>query len=116
MKTVVLTAALAVGAQDASATQSTSRHQIPNMNGDYVATTCVDGDCSDVKFPTNYMDYPGGVESRSLSPVGLRARALRLSLSSGMSHRLRRLPRPDHVDILRSMVGIVEQRSAEGPG
>jgi hypothetical protein len=33
------------------------------VNGEYVATTCVDGDCSDVKFPTNYMDYPGGVES-----------------------------------------------------
>ena len=63
MKTAQLAALLALSATGTQATQSTTRDKIPNMNGAYRATTCVDGVCKDTTFPTNYMEYPGGVES-----------------------------------------------------
>ena len=46
-------AALLVPAREAA---RTTEHRIPNMNGEYVVAN------SDA-FPTNYMSYPGGVES-----------------------------------------------------
>jgi hypothetical protein len=47
----------------AAATQQTSRDKIPNMNGAYAATVCKGTACEPTTFPTNYMTYPGGVES-----------------------------------------------------
>ena len=46
-------AVLLVPAREAA---RTTEHRIPNMNGEYVVAN------SDA-FPTNYMSYPGGVES-----------------------------------------------------
>ena len=63
MLPALLLGGVVVAGAHSSSTHSTTHDQIPNMNGEYRATTCVDGACIDVTFPTNYMDYPGGVES-----------------------------------------------------
>ena len=36
--------------------------QAANMNGEYVLSTTPNGPDANTKFPTNYKDYPGGVE------------------------------------------------------
>ena len=51
--TLVAAVALLVPAREAA---RTTEHRIPNMNGEYVVAN------SDA-FPTNFMSYPGGVES-----------------------------------------------------
>eukprot|EP01051_Picozoa_sp_SAG22_P007669 SAG22_NODE_548_length_9247_cov_14.468080_2_plen_119_part_00 len=56
-------AAAATSAAAAATTQATTRDAIPNMNGKYAATVCHGKVCEPSTFPTNYMSYPGGVES-----------------------------------------------------